>query len=295
MSLDREATHLRLRGEVIQAYRQLQADYLTLRALESLQGTTRGIEELTNARLGTGAAHYLDVLRARVAQARIESDLLEARRSLGEHRRSLNLLMAREPDESLEPADSLSFAPLMDSLSVILANARQTRPRLQAVRLQVLREEAALSLSQRARWPTPEIALGQDRVPGSSSPGFGTSLSLTMPFAPWTDRGARIDEARASMSGAQARQEVAERRLERSIRTAYENARAAEAQASLFERTMLRDAEDTVRSATRGYQYGQVDGTDLFESLRTLRTVHLERIRALLNYELALVDLQTTE
>ena len=58
---------------------------------------------------------------------------------------------------------------------------------------------------------------------------------------------------------------------------------------------LLDDATDAVRSATRGYQYGQVDGTGLFESLRTLRTVQLERIRALLDYELALVDLQTAE
>src|SRR6185503_9627167 len=123
--------------EVVRSYRRLQGDVLTLRVLESLHGTTRGIEELTNVRLGTGSARYLDVLRARVERARLENDVVEARRSLGEHRRTLNLLMAREPDSALELADSLSFVPLQDSLPAILADARRTRPRARAAQLQV--------------------------------------------------------------------------------------------------------------------------------------------------------------
>ena len=293
--LEREATQLRIRGDVIRSYRRLQADLLTLRALESLQGTTRSIEEQTNVRFGTGAAKYLDVLRARVEAARLDNDLVEARRSLGEHRRALNLLMARDPEESLEPADSLSFTPLGDSLPSLLTEARRTRPRLRSAELQVRREQSALSLARSTRFPTSEVAVGLDRVPGSSSPGFGASLSLTMPFAPWTDRGARIAEGKALSGGAQARLEVAQRSLEAAMRTAFDGARAAERQADRFERMLLRDATDAVRSATQGYQYGQIDGTDLFESLRTLRTVQIERVRALLNYELALVDLQTAE
>lgn len=295
VALDREATRLRLRGDVIRSYRRFQGDILTLRVLESLQGTTRGIEELTNVRLGTGAARYLDVLRARVERGRLENDLVEARRSLAEHRRTLNLLMARDPDAALEPADSLSFTPLQESLPAILDEARRTRPRVRATLLRSRREEAALSLARSNFLPTPELGVGLDRVPGISAPGFGGSLALTLPFAPWTDRRARVAEGRALAGGAQARHEAAARSLEAAIRTAYEGARAAEAQASLFERMLLRDATDAVQSATRGYQYGQASGTDLFESLRTLRTVQLERIRALLNYELALVDLQTTE
>ncbi len=294
-ALDREAVWLRLRGEVVRSYRRLQGDILTLRVLESLQGTTRGIEELTNVRLGTGAARYLDVLRARVERGRLENDLVEARRSLAEHRRSLNFLMARDSDAALEPADSLGFTPLPDSLPAILVDARRMRPRVRAARLHLQREEAGLSLARSNLLPTPEIAAGMDRVPGISTPGFGGSIALTLPFAPWTDRRARVAEGKALAGGAGARKEAAERSLEAAVRTAYEGARAAEAQAALFDRSLLRDATDAVQSATRGYQYGQADGTDLFESLRTLRTVQLERIRALLNYELALIDLQTTE
>lgn len=292
---EREAARIRIRGEVIRAYRRLQADRLTVRALGSLEGTTRGIEELTGVRLGTGAARYLDVLRARVERARLENDLVEARHSLGEHRRALNLLMARDSEAPLDPADSLVFTPLADSLPAVLGEARRGRPHLRSAELQVRRESAALSLAKSQLLPGPEIAFGWDRVPGSPRPGVGGSIALTLPLAPWTDRRARISEAEALGGAARARLEAAERSLEAAVRTAYEGARAAETRAASFERMLLDDATDAVRSATRGYQYGQVDGTDLFESLRTLRTVQLERIRALLDYELALVDLQTAE
>lgn len=295
IAVEREATRLRLRGEVARTYRRLQADILTLRALESLYATASAVEEMTRVRLGSGAARYLDVLRARVERARLDNDVIEARRSLAEHRRALNLLMARGPEEPLEPADSIGFAPFTVDLDMLIAEARRTRPRLQAAELQVRREAAALALA-RASWiPSPEVAAGMDRVPGTSVPGFGGSVALDLPFLPWTDRGARIDETRASSAGAQARLEAARLGLDAAIRTAYEGARAAEAQAATFEQTLLGDADDAIQSATRGYSFGQVDGTDLFESFRTLRTVQLERIRALLGYALALIDLQTTE
>lgn len=295
VGLDRESARLRIRGDVTRTYRRLQADILTLHVLRSLEGTARSIEEMTDVRLGTGAARYLDVLRARVELARLGNDLVDVHRSLGEHRRALNVLMARDGEAPLEPTDSLAFVPLADSLSTVLAHALRTRPRLRAAQLQIQREQLGRSLAQGNLLPTPEIGIGLDRVPGSSRLGVGTSLSLSMPFVPWTDRRARIAESGARVGSAQSRHEAAERSLESSVRSAYDAARATEEQVAVFERVLLRDAADAVRSATRGYQYGQIDGTDLFESLRTVRTVQLEYIRALLNYELALVELQTAE
>lgn len=291
----RESRLLRLRAEVIRAYRRLQADQATLRVLSGLRSTVADLEEATKVRLRAGGARYLDVLRARSERARLENDLVETERAVRNDTQTLNTLLARRADEALEPADSLAFVALADTLPAILARARETRPGLRAARLSVERQQAATSLARSARLPTPEVSMGLDRVPGESTPGIGGSVALSLPFAPWTDRKARIQESEALRGAAQANLDASERSLDLAIRNAYQEARATAAQVASFERQLLPDVTDAIQSATRGYQFGQVDGLELFETLRTYRSVQLEHIRALLNYHLALTDLGTVE
>ena len=62
-----------------------------------------------------------------------------------------------------------------------------------------------------------------------------------------------------------------------------------------FDRYLIADAGDAIRTAIQNYQAGQIDGLELFETLRTFRAIQLEHVRALLNYELALTDLAVAE
>lgn len=290
----RESVALRLRGQTTRAYRRLQADALSVRTLESLRRTAADLEQMVGARLRTGGARYLDVLRARSERARIENDLIESRRALREDRRMLNSLMARGPDEPLEAADSLLFVPLTDSLDALL-RAASDQPRLRAARLEVERGVAGVALARAGQRPALSLSAGFDRVPGTARPGLGASVELSLPFVPWAPAHAAVGEARASQGGAEARLESARRDIELALRNAYESARAAEAQVQQFDRVLLADASDAIRTATQNYQAGQIDGLELLETLRTLRTIELEHIRALLSYELALTDLAVAE
>ncbi len=291
----RASLALKIRGDVTRAYRRLQADALSLRALESLRRTAADFEQMVNGRLHTGGARYLDVLRARSERARIENDVIEALRSLHEDVRTLNGLMARRADAPIEPADSLFYVPLTDSLPNVLRRALEERPRLRAARLEVERGESQLGLARRARVPAASVSAGLDRVPGTDNPGLGGGISFTLPFVPWADRGARIREATASKGSAEARLESSQREVEVLVRNAFESALAAERQVQQFDRILLADASDAIRTATQNYQAGQIDGLELFETLRTFRSIELEYIRALLNYELALTDLAVAE
>ena len=292
---NRESSALKLQGDVTRAYRRLQADARSIRTIESLRRTAADIEQMMNTRLRTGGARYLDVLRARSERARIENDFVEANRALREDRRTLNTLMARAPDEPLTTSDTLVYVPLTESLEVLLRRATTSRPRLRAARLEVERGTSQIALSRNNLLPSLSLSAGIDRVPGYDSPGLGGEISISLPFLPWTDRRARISEARASTVSAQARLEVAEREVDSAVRNAFETARSVERQVQLFDRVLLADASDAIRTAIQNYQAGQIDGLELFETLRTFRSIDLEYIRALLNYELALTDLSVAE
>jgi len=293
--VSRESRLLRLRADVTRTYRRLQADQATLRVVSGLRSTVVDLEEATKVRLRSGGARYLDVLRARSERARLENDVIETERALRIDTQTLNALMARRADEALEPADSLTFVALGDTLPAFLARARETRPGLRSARLGVEREQAATSLARSALLPAPEVSLGLDRVPGESTSGIGGSVALSLPFVPWTDRRARIQESEALRGAAQAALDASERSLDLAVRNAYQEASATAALVASFERQLLPDVTDAIQSATRGYQFGQVDGLELFETLRTYRSVQLEHVRALLNYHLALTDLDTVE
>jgi len=292
---NRESFALKLRGDVTRAYRRLQADGLGTRTLESLRKTAADLEQMVSTRLRTGGARYLDVLRARSERVRIENDVVEADRALREDRRTLNALMARAPDEPVGAADSLGFVPLADSLESVLRQAKTSRPRLRSARLEIERGESQIALDRNGMWPSTSLSAGLDRVPGSDSPGLGGEISISLPFLPWTDRRARISEAQASRAGAQARLEAAEREVDVALRNAFGSARSTERQVQQFDRVLLADAADAIRTAIQNYQAGQIDGLELFETLRTFRSIELEYIRALLNYELALTDLAVAE
>lgn len=291
----RASLALKLRGDVTRAYRRLQADALSLHRLESLRRTAVDFEQMVSARLRTGGARYLDVLRARSERARIENDAVEGLRALREDRRALNTFLARGPEEPLEPADSLRYIPLADSLQSLLASALSQRPRLRAAQLEVERSESQVGLARNGLMPSASVSAGLDRVPGADGPGIGGAISFTLPFAPWTSRRSRITEAQASSSGARTRLEASRRDVDLAVRNAFEAARSAEQQVQQFDRVLLADAADAIRTATQNYQAGQIDGLELFETLRTFRSIELEYIRALLNYELALTDLSVVE
>ncbi len=290
-----EVVALRLRGDVIRAYRRLQVDVLALRTLGELQNGATDLEELTANRLRSGGAGYLDALRARVERVRLENEVIEAERSLQANRRALNLLLARSSDQPIEPSDSLSFVALSDSLPELISSALASRPRVRLARLQARREGAALAQAKSQFLPTADVSIGLDRVPGAGTPGIGFGVSITLPFAPWTDRRARVAEARALEGSAQARLEITEREVEALVRDAYANARSAGQLVTRLQGSLLPDAQDAVHAAVQGYQFGQFDGLALFETLRTYRSVQLEYVRSLLNYELAITDLTTAE
>ncbi len=292
---DAASVVLRIRGEVTRAYRRLQADATTLHALTGLRETAGDITQTTTTRLEAGAGRYLDILRARLEYARLGNDIVEATRTLHDDRRALNTLLAREPEEEIALAESLAYAPLMDSLSAVLARARHTRPRLRSAQLAVERARQTTRLIAASRLPVVGVSVGIDRVPGARSPGIGGSISLSLPFAPWTTHHARTQEAIAAENSARARLEASERNLTSVIHGAYESARSAEQQVRAFEGSLLPDAEDALRAAVRSYQFGQIDGLELFETLRTYRAAELEYVRALLTYNLSLTDLETAE
>jgi hypothetical protein len=76
------------------------------------------------------------------------------------------------------------------------------------------------------------------------------------------------------------------------VEAAYVSAKAAEEQVLVFEKSLLRELEDELVIQLDYFRYGKTDAYSLLDLHRTFVLAELERLRALLLFNLALADLE---
>jgi outer membrane protein TolC len=127
-------------------------------------------------------------------------------------------------------------------------------------------------------------------LPSKRLGGWGVEFGLTLPLRRKGPRGAEIEaEALAGQAdtaaGAQTREILAT--LERS----YSDALSLEEQVRLFQDSLLREVEESLKTGIINYRYGKSDSLGVLDIVRSLKEVRLEYLRALLNHRLALIDI----
>lgn len=247
--------------------------------------------DLSRARLPASTS-LSDVAQAEVELARAEIEIANEERAVEAAQRTLNGLLAREPEAKLGPpvweAPSTAKVPLDE----ITARAREERPELEALESRKRAQELEVKAADR------EATLPSFSVTGSYFPptgamrehGFGVGVSLSLPWL-W---GGRRDAVTAAQE--RARAEIASLEAER-IRVGSDAAvlttqlKRAEQQYLLLGERALPASLRARDAAEAGYAAGQ---TDLFAWLRAARAVvdvETEIVTARASLERALFDL----
>ncbi len=76
------------------------------------------------------------------------------------------------------------------------------------------------------------------------------------------------------------------------VESSYAEVRTASDQVTLIETSLLKDAADLLAAGVSNYQYGKIDSLNLFDVYRMHKESGLEYLRALLNYNLSLTELE---
>jgi outer membrane protein TolC len=75
--------------------------------------------------------------------------------------------------------------------------------------------------------------------------------------------------------------------LERS----YADALALEEQIRLFQDSLLREVEESLKTGIINYRFGKSDSLSVLDLVRSLKEVRFEYLKALLNHRLSLIDI----
>ena len=241
------------------------------------------------AKYRTSAASYADILRARAEKARLRNQIIEQTKERHAAGLELNVLLGRAPDEPVELLTAMSFTPLTADLPGLWENAQATRPSFMIAALLKDRAASAVKLAGLSRRPD---FLAGFLIPSVRPNAWGISFGLTMPFLrPGRAKGAAM-EAGAEADLARIAAEALDRRVRSVLERAYTAAKAAEEQVLVFEKSLLSELENELKIQLEYFRYGKVEAFSLLDLHRTYVLAEVEHLRALLSYNLALIDLE---
>jgi len=255
--------------------------------LDELLAFLEQYQEMATVRFEAGQVSSLDVLRGRLESLQVRNELVEVRRQFRENLLSLNFLIGESESEKDTATDEIFFRPLTKDLALLLSEAESSA----AVRADALRLEQARAGALLARKnPLPDLKIGL-YYPSLRSSAWGFSVGTTIPL--WNRFKGEIlaaDSAGQQMSVAL---DARKKRVRSAVQRFYSDIKAGEAQLDLFERSMLGDIRGMLELGVTEYQYGKIDSLALFDLYKLYKAIRREHLTALLNHEIALVDLET--
>jgi outer membrane protein TolC len=246
---------------------------------------------MANIKYQLGVVPYLDLLRPRVEKARLQNELIEARKELKLNKSSLSLLLGRRGEEGLDLhlLTDISFLPFDKSLAEIKAQAKETKPSLAIASLRLEQAGAGLKLSRMSYLPDFSFGL---YFPSLRSGAWGVALGFSVPLYWWKRQKGEVLEARAVEELSLISSDSIERRILTEVENAYSGVKAAEDQVKVFEERLLREVEEQLKAGLNSYQYGKIDSLNLLDLYRTFTLTRLEYLKSLYLYLVSLADLE---
>ena len=285
LNLVTEVRRLSLEIAYLDAYRKV---------VETDRETLIHYEQLARARYASGVGIEQGVIKIQAEITKDDNRLLDIAARRAAFVADLNALRDR-PQGSPVPEIALPrgtrTAPPLDA---VRARARAARPELDGATAEIARADTLVELARKDYKPDITVGATYGFVTGRTDLGagtmtpldngrdiFGLSVSLNLPFK----RGrldAGLEEATERRLAAVEHRRDVGATVDRAVGELVERLRLSGEQVELFERVLLIQAEQSLRSAESGYAAGNLNSLDLLDAERVLLDVRtgIERARA---------------
>ncbi|MFN7383199.1 MAG: TolC family protein [Dolichospermum sp.] len=295
--LDVEKQSEEIRLNVSKAYYDLQqADEnvrITKSAVENAQASLKDAMALEKAGVGT----RFDVLRSQVNLANSQQDLTNALSQQQIARRKLAPLLNLSQSVSISAADPVKLAGLWQQpLEQSIVLAYQNRPELQQTLAQRKIGEAQIKQALASSGPQVSLVgrynlLDQFDDGTSVSDGYSLGLQATINLYNGGSAKARASQAKTSIAIAETQFSEQKNQIRFQVEQAYST------QASSLENVQtanvaLEQARESLRLARLRFQAGVGTQTDVINALNDLTRSEGNRVKAILDYNRALTELQ---
>lgn len=279
------ARRAEVRAATVTAFFEVLTAQERLRLAQDSVGLAQTGTRAAANRVAAGKVSPLEETRARVAEAGIRVELLQAEGTLRSARQQLAASWGNPSPRFTQVEGAVDQLPAMappQDAQGRLADA----PVLRQARLEVERRRALSDLEQARRVPDLTVSLGAKRVPSSEGEMGGgrrnqVVLGLSVPLPIFDTNRGNVAEALSREEKARDDLAAAELQLGTDVAQATERLRSARATAQTLQRDALPGAESAYRAATKGFELGKFSFLEALDAQRTLFQVRAQYLLAL--------------
>jgi cobalt-zinc-cadmium efflux system outer membrane protein len=246
----------------------------------------------TQARFQGGTAARLDVLKAQVALAQAENDLIGAQRDLVTATDAVDRLIGQPLGTPLAPRDSLEFPPPLPDVALVEQAALDARPELASLASQQAGAHANTSLAREFWLPDFTLSAQRDYGPDGTGAQFSAGVALPLPVFYWQHSKGEIAESQHREKELSATVRDQRAAVSQDVRAAHAATDAALRQATFIRDALLPSARETYRVASVSYGLGGSSALDVLDARRNLLDAETQYADALAAANSARADLE---
>lgn len=239
----------------------------------------------------SGDVSKLEVLRARVEAAHAENLRKVALNRIKLAKSRLNFLLAREKYQPISIRGTLKKTVPHPDLDQLVTRALQLRPEIKKVKLALKKEKLNRTQAYMSYLPDFSLGVARHRVNGEPTT-WDVTLGFQVPLFFWQPQKGEIAEANANIQSQQQELKYMGLSVSLEVESAFHNAMAFKDQAEFFEKQVLKEAEEVYRMSMISYKEGKIGSIELIASRKTLIELKQSYAETLLNYQLALAELE---
>ncbi len=242
-----------------------------------------------------GKAPQQDVLKAQIAQTKLDDHMimLEQQRDLA--RAELNTLLGRDPASALEITGDYATRDTLPGLMSLELVAMANRPELAGLRKQIEVAQAQQKAAELDKHkPDFTVGLGYMLMPDGAANrnAYMAEVGINLPWLNSRKHDAEIGEAVSMQEMSRAELDARRAAVFLEIQQALVNASAAQKSLKLYRDTLMPQTESTFKAAAAAYQNNQTDFLSLIDTENMMLDVRSSYARAAAEFDARLADLQ---
>ncbi|UCG92930.1 MAG: TolC family protein [candidate division WOR-3 bacterium] len=278
-------------SKVKKNYAQLFLIYKRIETKEESVVFLTQLFHIASLQYAIGKVPQADVLRAQIELAKAENDVLTLIDEKTVIETKLNLLLNRSPDEKLGVPVGLDTLFPVVKIEDLYALAREHRPALMAMRMQLNKAGVMLSIAKQKYLPDFMFKFTQQEMNnGPSDQKF--MFGLTVPLWFWGKQNEMVREMNANLKMAEAHYQHMENLILLAVKEAVVTLDKSRRTALLYQNSILPQAEANLNSALTAYESNRIDFLSLLESEKVLIQSELDYYRAQAELSVAFADLE---
>jgi outer membrane protein TolC len=238
------------------------------------------LEQMAQVRYASGLAPQQDAIRAQTEQTAMRAELIAIGSEIKQAKTRLNGLLARPAHSELMEPQVLRTLPVEDKLNpeLLAQRARARNPLLAADEARLKAADKGQELALKGRYPTFMVGIAPTQFQNDFKT-WDLMVEINIPLQQ-SNRRAQEREAQAMQDAARARRDATANQLLADLDESIEALQSAQQTEALVDRSLLPQAELTLKAALVGYENGKVDFATVLDAQRQIRQAKLSRIKA---------------